>query len=133
MHSHFRAKSVALAALLALLVLPGALLAKPNPGTPGRGFRLAARAVGFLTVNRIYCGLSATGEVCVDSGGSSTIGGGYWPKGSPQQYVFNSGLQVAGSIDPAATTVTPKFNWADTTGAWFFDAAGQFSWSLRSW
>ena len=125
MHSRFRAKSVtltALAALLALLVLPGALLAKPKPGTPGRGFRLMARATGAMTVNRIYCGLSSTGEICVDSLGSSTIGGGFWPKGSPQQYVFNSGLQVAGAVDPAAVTAT--FPWDDTTGAFFFDPKG---------
>jgi hypothetical protein len=123
MHSRFRAKSVtlvALAALMALLALPGTLLAKPKPGAPGRGFRLQARAIGALTINRVYCGLAATGEICVDSTNSSTIGGGYWPKGSPQQYVFNSGLQAAGTIDPAAV-----FPWSgDTTGAFFFDPKG---------
>ena len=123
MHSRFRSNGVpltALAALLALLVLPGSLLALPKPGVPGRSFRLMARAIGAMTVNRVYCGLSATGEVCVDSSGSSTIGGGFWPKGTPQQYVFNSGLQAAGSIDTAA-----GFAWAgDTTGAFFFDPKG---------
>jgi hypothetical protein len=123
MHSRFRAKSVtltALAALLALLTVPGTLLAKPKPGVPGRGFRLQARAIGALTINRVYCGLAATGEICVDSTNSSTIGGGYWPKGSPQQYVFNSGLQAAGKVDTTG-------NWAwsgDTTGAFFFDPKG---------
>src|ERR1041385_999027 len=123
MHSRFRSNGVSLAAraaLLALLVLPGSLLALPKPGVPGRSFRLMARAIGAITVNRVYCGLSATGEVCVDSSGSSTIGGGFWPKGSPQQYVFNSGLQAAGSVDAAA-----GFSWAgDTTGAFFFDPKG---------
>jgi hypothetical protein len=123
MHSRFRAKSVtltALAALLALLTVPGTLLAKPKPGAPGRGFRLQARAIGALTINRVYCGIAATGEICVDSTNSSTIGGGYWPKGSPQQYVFNSGLQAAGTVDTAG-------GWAwsgDTTGAFFFDPKG---------
>jgi hypothetical protein len=124
MHSRFRAKSItltAIAALLALLVVPGMLLATPKPGAPGRGFRLMARATGAITINRIYCGLAATGEVCVDSLNSSTIGGGYWPKGSPQQYVFNSGLQAAGSVQAGI----PGFSWSgDTTGAFFFDPKG---------
>ena len=84
MHSRFRAKGVTLAvlaALTALLVLPGTSLAKPQPGA-GRGFRLQARAIGAITINRVYCGLAATGEICVDSTNSSTIGGGYWPKGA---------------------------------------------------
>jgi hypothetical protein len=123
MHSRFRAKGVTLAvlaALTALLVLPGTSLAKPQPGAAGRGFRLQARAIGAITINRVYCGLAATGEVCVDSTNSSTIGGGYWPKGSPQQYVFNSGLQAAGAIDTAGS-----WAWAgDTTGAFFFDPKG---------
>ena len=105
MHSRFRLKGVTmavLAALVALLVVPGALLAEPKPGNPARGFRLMARATGAMTVNRVYCGLLALGNVCVDSLGSTTRGGGYWPKGSPQQYVFNSGLQAVGSVDPAA-------------------------------
>jgi hypothetical protein len=123
MHSRFRAKGVALAvlaALTALLALPGTSLAKPKPGAPGRGFRLQARAIGAITINRVYCGLAATGEVCVDSTNSSTIGGGYWPKGSPQQYVFNSGLQAAGAVDTAG-----GWAWAgDTTGAFFFDPKG---------
>ena len=125
MHSRFRAKGVTLAvlaALTALLVLPGTSLAKPQPGAAGRGFRLQARAIGAITINRVYCGLAATGEICVDSTNSSTIGGGYWPKGSPQQYVFNSGLQAAGAIDTAGQAT---FTWAgDTTGAFFFDPKG---------
>lgn len=123
MHSRFRTKGVVLAvfaALIALLALPTTSLAKPKPGAPGRGFRLQARAIGAITINRVYCGLAATGEVCVDSTNSSTIGGGYWPKGSPQQYVFNSGLQAAGAIDTAG-----GWAWAgDTTGAFFFDPKG---------
>ena len=123
MHSRFRAKGVTLAvlaALTALLVLPGTSLAKPQPGAAGRGFRLQARAIGAITINRVYCGLAATGEICVDSTNSSTIGGGYWPKGSPQQYVFNSGLQAAGAIQD-----TLGWAWAgDTTGAFFFDPKG---------
>src|SRR5690242_21917324 len=121
MHTRFRAKGLVLAALIALLALPSALLALPKPGQPGRGFRLAARAIGAITINRVYCGLASSGEVCVDSTNSPSIGGGFWPKGSPMQYVFNSGLQMGGVID--STLV--GFGWAgDTTGAMFFNARG---------
>src|SRR5918993_2994 len=101
MHSLFGKRSVLLAGLLALAVTALAsspLEAKPEPGAKPRGFRLFARSLGALTVNRVYCGLATTGEVCVDSTNSSTIGGGYWPKGTPNQFVFNSGLQLAGII-----------------------------------
>lgn len=113
-----------LAALLALLVLalavPGTAHAKPQPGAKARGFRLFARTLGAMAVNRVYCGIDAQkGNVCVDSSGSSTIGGGFWPKGTPDQYVFNSGLQLAGVIS------NPGGAWdKDTTGAFFFDPKG---------
>ena len=63
--------------------------------------------------------LNSDGEVCVDSSNSSTIGGGYWPKGTADQYIFNSGLQLAGVVGPDGGP------WAgDTTGAFFFDPKG---------
>jgi hypothetical protein len=108
--------AVALAAMT-----PTAASAKPEPGARGRGFRLFARSLGALTVNRVYCGLATTGEVCVDSTNSSTIGGGYWPKGTADQYNFNSGLQLAGVIGGTK----PTNPWGgDTTGAFFFDPKG---------
>src|ERR687885_813462 len=115
------AVSLGLLALSLALLAPGTAMAKPRPGAGAHhGFRLFARSLGAMTINRVYCGLSATGEICVDSTNSSTIGGGFWPKGTPDQYVFNSGLQLAGIIDPAA-----GFAWAgDTTGAFFFDPKG---------
>ena len=123
MHSFVCKRSVmALGLLAAMLVTVPTVsaAAKPRPGKGAQGFRLFARSLGALTVNRVYCGLSATGEICVDSTNSSTIGGGFWPKGTADQYVFNSGLQLAGTIDPAA-----GFEWAgDTTGAFFFDPKG---------
>ena len=86
---------------------------KPRPA----GFRLFARAVAEITVNRVECGFS-TDEVCVDITDASP--GGSWPKHSPQSYMFNSGMQVAGMIDSAA-----GFAWAgDTTDAFVFDAKG---------
>jgi hypothetical protein len=110
----------ALVAFLATTLLPATAAAGPEPGTRKKGFRLFARALGAMTINRVYCGLSADGQVCVDSTNSSTIGGGFWPKGTPDQYVFNSGMQVAGVIG------TDGGPWAnDTTGGFFFDATGQ--------
>ncbi len=112
----------AAAGLVVSLMVAGAAgaAAKPEPGAQARrGFRLFARSLGAMTVNRTYCGLDATGQICVDSLGSSTIGGGFWPKGTADQYVFNSGLQVAGTIG------TDGGPWAgDTTGAFFFDPKG---------
>jgi hypothetical protein len=124
MHSLFGKRGVMLAGLLALALAaltPTAASAKPEPGARGRGFRLFARSLGALTVNRVYCGLATTGEVCVDSTNSSTIGGGYWPKGTADQYNFNSGLQLAGVIGGTK----PTNPWGgDTTGAFFFDPKG---------
>ena len=122
MHSLFGKRSVLFAGILALAVAavtPQPAAAGPEPGAKPRGFRLFARSLGAITINRIYCGLSTTGEVCVDSTNSSTIGGGYWPKGTANGYVFNSGLQLAGIIGEDGGP------WAgDTTGAFFFDPKG---------
>jgi hypothetical protein len=110
---------VALLAVLASAAAPNVASAEPQPGVHKKGFRLFARALGALVINRVYCGLSSDGQVCVDSTGSSTIGGGFWPKGTADQYVFNSGLQLAGIIGPDGGP------WAgDTTGGFFFDPKG---------
>jgi hypothetical protein len=123
MHSFLCKRSVVTLGLLAAALgalTPQAADAKPRPGKGAHGFRLFARSLGALTINRAYCGLSSTGEICVDSTNSSTIGGGFWPKGTADQYVFNSGLQLAGTVDAAA-----GFAWAgDTTGAFLFDPKG---------
>lgn len=123
MHGYTRKRgwlSAALLALALLAALPEVAFAKPQPGARPRGFRLFARSLGAMVVNRIYCGLFAPkGQICVDSLGSSTIGGGFWPKGSAQQYVFNSGLQIAGKIN------NPGGAWhGDVTGAFLFDPKG---------
>ena len=109
-----------LALAIGIPLASGLAESRPRPGTQLRGFRLHARALGALTVNRIYCGLTATGEICRDSTGSAEVGGGFWPKGTANQYVFNSGFQLAGIIDPGA-----GFPWAgDTSGATFYNPSG---------
>jgi hypothetical protein len=113
-------KGVLLAGLLAVLasaMVPSVASAGPEPGAKKKGFRLFARALGAMTVNRVYCGLASAGQICVDSTNSSTIGGGFWPKGTADQYVFNSGLQIAGIISGG-----PWNN--DTVGGFFFDPKG---------
>jgi hypothetical protein len=108
---------VCLAALTLTAFTPSAAAAKPEPGK--KGFRLFAGAGGALQVNRVFCGLTSFGNICTDSTGSSTIGGGFWPRGTANQYVFNSGLQVAGIIGPDGGP------WAGhTTGAFIFNARG---------
>ena len=111
-------------ALAAVLALPSSAYAGPDPAakrpTDGR-YRLFAGNLGAITINRIYYGLNTRGEVGVDSLNSSTIGGGFWPKGTGNQYMFNSGLQVAGII----AGEKPTNPWGgDTTGGMFFDASG---------
>jgi hypothetical protein len=111
-------------ALAVLTMAPNTASAGPEPGakrpTTGK-YRLFAGNLGATTVNRLYYGLNTKGEVGVDSTNSSTIGGGFWPKGTGNQYMFNSGLQVAGIIQGTK----PNNPWAgDTTGGMFFDASG---------
>ncbi len=111
-------------ALAAMTAMPAPAHAGPDPealrAQTGR-YRLFAGSIGAITINQIYYGLTTKGEVGVDSSNSSTIGGGYWPKGTGNQYMFNSGLQVAGIITGDAGT-NP---WAgDTTGGMLFDASG---------
>src|SRR5690348_12066088 len=87
--------------LLAGAVLVAApALAGPRPGAQRRTLNLFAGILGRQNANQFDCGLNAFGEVCVDPNGSTTVGGGFWPKGTPDQYVFNSGLQVAGIVRP---------------------------------
>lgn len=119
----YRSRSLAAGGLLALALaalIPATAAAKPEPGARPRGFRLFARTLGAMTVNRVYLGLSSSkGNIGVDSTNSSTIGGGYWPKGTGNQFVFNSGLQIAGKIS------NPGGAWdGDVSGAFFFDPKG---------
>ncbi len=88
-----------------------------------RGFNLFAGASNVvMNVNRVQCNINTIGESCVDPTNSPVLGGGFWPKGSPNQYIFNSGLQIA-AIIPGADQA--NFPWpGDTVGAFFFDPRG---------
>jgi hypothetical protein len=94
--------------------------AKPVPGYErSSGFRLRARASRRWVGNRVQCFVVAQGQLCTPEG--STVGGGYWPAGTSNQYIFNTGLQLAGIIDSASASNS----WAgDIEGAFFFSARG---------
>jgi hypothetical protein len=87
-----------------------------------RGFNLFAGAVNVvMNVNRVQCNINNIGEACVDPTNSSTVGGGYWPKGTPDQYVFNAGLMIGATLGGSRAS----FPWAgDTVGAFIFDPIG---------
>jgi len=109
----------AVVALLGALSFQAAS-AERKPGATRRGHNLLALVFGVMEVNRVFCGINVLGELCVDPTNSPVIGGGYWPKGTPNQYIFNSGLQLAGVIPSDA-----GFDWAgDTTGVFFYDPRG---------
>jgi hypothetical protein len=99
---------------------------RTNRPTAARGFNLFAGNVNVLmNVNRVQCNVNNIGESCVDPNNSRSIGGGYWPRGTGNQYIFNSGLQIAGIIPGVKTA---SFPWpGDTVGAFFFDPRGDQS------
>jgi hypothetical protein len=107
-------------AFLIGLVVVGASDAAAEPDRRARrGFQLFAKPIGAITINRVYCGIDGRGNICTDSTSNGNINGGFWPRGTANDYVYNSGIQLAGVIGSDGGP------WAgDTTGAFFFDAAG---------
>jgi hypothetical protein len=90
------------------------------------GFNLFQGSVGLrLHANRVDCNwLTNYGNQCVNPYGSGTIEAGFWPNGSPDNYIFNSGLQIAGTVcyGNGCAGTGP---WAgDTVGTFFMDARG---------
>ncbi len=123
MHVPGRSRGAVTVGLLALFIgafIPSPALAKPEPGyKPSAGFRLFARSSFRWIGNRVQCFLASTGQIC--SAESSVLGGGYWPAGTGNQYIFNSGLQIAGIVDSNSV----GNSWAgDIEGAYFFNARG---------
>ncbi|HWO88179.1 MAG TPA: hypothetical protein VNL98_03395 [Gemmatimonadales bacterium] len=114
-------------ASLLLLPLVASMLAAPDgrPLSRTRGasaFDLFVAANLLLDANRVVCNITDSGEVCTDPNDSPVSGGGFWPRGTFSQYVFNSGIQIA-AIIPGADQ--PGFPWpGDTVGAFFFDTRG---------
>jgi hypothetical protein len=122
LYSRVTRVALAAAVLVAFSVQLAAAAVRPEPGArrSRRGFSLFAEVFTIFLVNRVACGINNLGEVCVDPGNSPIGGGGFWPRGTPDQYIFNSGLQIAGIIPGDA-----GFEWAgDTVGAFFMDPRG---------
>ena len=110
---------------LLVIILPSALFAQ-RPKTAARSApQLFLFDADTLKANRVWCGLNNLGELCVNPDGSPVIGGGFWPRGTVDQYVFNSGLQVAGIIPGNAGGGKAVFPWAgDTVGVFVLDERG---------
>ena len=78
----------------------------------------------WLDVNRVRCAVNDVGEHCADPTNSSVRGGGFWPAGTSDQYIFNGGLQLA-AILVGNRYGNPPFPWAgDTVGAFIFNPRG---------
>lgn len=110
---------LAVAALVAVAgVTPAA--AKPKPGVKRAGSNLFALVFQNMNVNNQFCPVLNTGNICTAPNGSGVGEGGFWPKGTPDSYIFNSGLQL-GAVIPS----NAGFAWAgDTIGAFFMDPRG---------
>ena len=108
----------AAAAALALSVAASSVaMAKPKPG---KGFRLLSSAVTIFSTNRVQCRMFSDGQICAT--GSSTVGGGIWPRGTADQYVFGSGINIAGIIEAGDKNVNGFAG--DTAGAFFNNTGG---------
>jgi hypothetical protein len=105
-------------AVLGAALAPNAW-AKPKP-RPGSGFHLFAAAQLIFQVNRVQCRIFADGQLCAT--GSSTVGGGIWPKGTADQYIFAGGPQIGGVVDPTGGKDVNGFA-GDTAGAFFYNTA----------
>lgn len=85
-----------------------------------RDLVLSTEAGGYAVLdgNEFVCYVIA-GDNCRQVFNGPLGQGGYWPAGSPDAYVFGSGLQIAGIVGPDGGP------WAaDTAGAFFYDPGG---------
>jgi hypothetical protein len=109
---------VACAALALSVAASSVAVAKPKPG---RGFRLFSTAITVFVPNRVQCRVASDGSICAT--GSSTVGGGIWPRGSADQYIFGSGINIAGIVDNSLPKSQNAFS-GDTAGGFFNNTAG---------
>lgn len=80
---------------------------------------LFAAPYAILQGNEFQCNIVNSGDTCAKVFNTPLGGGGFWPRGTPNQYIFNTGIQIAGIVGPDGGP------WAgDTTGAFFFDPRG---------
>ena len=118
--SYTRAAGTVLALVLGvtpLVVAPAA--AKPSE-IRHRAFSLFAVPIDILQVNNLFCPVSNRGKVCVNQNDNPLLEGGFWPRGTPDSYIYNSGLQIGGVIPNSPFTGGT----ADTVGVYFMDPRG---------
>ncbi|HEV8124780.1 MAG TPA: hypothetical protein VGP80_11080 [Gemmatimonadales bacterium] len=113
----------ALATFAITLIAASALPAQSAPPVKkSRGFQLFNVSSRHLLTNRVDCWVDTEIQLCGQDPGIDGIVGGLWPKGTFNNYMFNSGLQLAGIIGSDGGP------WAgDTTGVFFFDPRGTSS------
>ncbi|HET9985839.1 MAG TPA: hypothetical protein VFQ38_19730 [Longimicrobiales bacterium] len=104
--------------LLALVLCAGGLAAQNTrekweaKQRKQSAFNLGAEDNFTYNVNNWLCGDNNRGEICTNTFGSTTGGGGYWPAGTGNQYVFSAGLQWAARdpLDPTKFAAAFCFN-----------------------
>ncbi len=114
-----------LAAGVAAVSTAEARPSRPAPRTGTNAFNLFDGVRGLrLNSNRWDCnGITNFGNQCSDLSGSGTVEGGYWPNGTPDNYIFNGGLQIAGTV--LDTSTATNWGWkGDTVGVFFMDPRG---------
>jgi hypothetical protein len=119
--SYTRAAATVLALALGampLVVAPAA--AKPSDKVRRSAFSLFAVPIDILQVNNVFCPVSNRGKVCVNQNDNPLLEGGFWPRGTPDSYIYNSGLQIGGVILNSPFTGGT----ADTVGVYFMDPRG---------
>jgi hypothetical protein len=112
-------RAVVAAVALSAMVSSVAAAKPSKPGRPG-GFRLLSSALNIFQANRVQCYVVSDGTICYT--GSSTVGGGNWPRGTANQYIFGSGINIAGVVEPGDRSVNGFAG--DTAGAFFNNTAG---------
>lgn len=110
--------------LTAAVILLASLLPFPLRGDPARRadgrYPLFSGGYSQFLGNRVAYWVNARGEIGPNFS-CDCLGGGFWPSGSGNSYIFNSGLQVAGIIGGSR----PTNPWAgDTTDGRFVDLSG---------
>jgi len=92
---------------------------RPAQRALGSRVGLFSAPTALLNGNRVECGITNEGAICANVFRSPTGVGGNWPAGTPDGYIFASGLQVAGINGPGAGP------WAsDTVGAYLYEQSG---------
>ena len=89
-------------------LVPGSAAALPSLPSARQPFKLFARAISFINVNRVYMGINSTGQIGVDSAGRGNVQGGYWPRGSADNYVYAAGFGFDGLFSSRLSNVIKK-------------------------